>query len=685
MATLQKIRNRGKLLVIIVGLALLAFILGDFLTSGQTLFGNGNTIAKVGGTKIDAIEFQKRYEQISAEIQKQEQNVDQAIVQQQVLEQMISELLIDGEVEANAIFVSDKELTEAMTGKNANMMVVQFAQQMGTESPAQLYDLLFNPTKYGATEQQVAEAKAQWEQLKDEVYKNMRYNKLQAMIIGGLQANKLDKQEIFAENAVSNKILFVKKDYASIKDSEFEVTDADIKAQYEKDKYRYKLDEEIRQIHYIAVDVVPSQSDLDKAAATIAEAIDSLKAAPGIDNIRNNSELVINEGKVRASDIRETDVKNFVTAAAVGQVSEPKFESNVYSLVKLNGKSSAIDSVLVNVVGVQGNLQLQDSVLALLNGGKTMEEVSKMNGVDVQEAQWQVILNLPDSISNKLVNAGAGFFKLNGSAQGAFLCQVKEKKAPKTIYDIAEVTYKVYPSAETVDGLRAKLQDFIVKNNDTKSFKENAVKAGYQTIASTVSPSTPQIDRIQSTRKAIQWLFEAKVGDVSPIYDKDNNNKMLVVALDAIYDGEYAPVSDTQINAIEKIKALNEKKATSILGDIENVKGDLNAYAAKLGAKVDTTDITFGQPFIPKVGMSESALIGRASVAQVGGVQAPVKGESGVFVYQVIEQSKTPRTPEDADAVRQFTATRGSGIVMQNALAILRKATKVEKDLIKFF
>lgn len=685
MATLQKIRNRGKLLVIIVGLALLAFILGDFLTSGQTLFGNGNTIAKVGGTKIDAIEFQKRYEQISAEIQKQEQNVDQAIVQQQVLEQMISELLIDGEVEANAIFVSDKELTEAMTGKNANMMVVQFAQQMGTESPAQLYDLLFNPTKYGATEQQVAEAKAQWEQLKDEVYKNMRYNKLQAMIIGGLQANKLDKQEIFAENAVSNKILFVKKDYASIKDSEFEVTDADIKAQYEKDKYRYKLDEEIRQIHYIAVDVVPSQSDLDKAAATIAEAIDSLKAAPGIDNIRNNSELVINEGKVRASDIRETDVKNFVTAAAVGQVSEPKFESNVYSLVKLNGKSSAIDSVLVNVVGVQGNLQLQDSVLALLNGGKTMEEVSKMNGVDVQEAQWQVILNLPDSISNKLVNAGAGFFKLNGSAQGAFLCQVKEKKAPKTIYDIAEVTYKVYPSAETVDGLRAKLQDFIVKNNDTKSFKENAVKAGYQTIASTVSPSTPQIDRIQSTRKAIQWLFEAKVGDVSPIYDKDNNNKMLVVALDAIYDGEYAPVSDTQINAIEKIKALNEKKATSILGDIENVKGDLNAYAAKLGAKVDTTDITFGQPFIPKVGMSESALIGRASVAQVGGVQAPVKGESGVFVYQVIEQSKTPRTPEDADAVRQFTATRGSGVIMQNALAILRKATKVEKDLIKFF
>lgn len=685
MATLQKIRNRGKLLVIIVGLALLAFILGDFLTSGQTLFGNGNTIAKVGGTKIDAIEFQKRYEQISAEIQKQEQNVDQAIVQQQVLEQMISELLIDGEVEANAIFVSDKELTEAMTGKNANMMVVQFAQQMGTESPAQLYDLLFNPTKYGATEQQVAEAKAQWEQLKDEVYKNMRYNKLQAMIIGGLQANKLDKQEIFAENAVSNKILFVKKDYASIKDSEFEVTDADIKAQYEKDKYRYKLDEEIRQIHYIAVDVVPSQSDLDKAAATIAEAIDSLKAAPGIDNIRNNSELVINEGKVRASDIRETDVKNFVTAAAVGQVSEPKFESNVYSLVKLNGKSSAIDSVLVNVVGVQGNLQLQDSVLALLNGGKTMEEVSKMNGVDVQEAQWQVILNLPDSISNKLVNAGAGFFKLNGSAQGAFLCQVKEKKAPKTIYDIAEVTYKVYPSAETVDGLRAKLQDFIVKNNDTKSFKENAVKAGYQTIASTVSPSTPQIDRIQSTRKAIQWLFEAKVGDVSPIYDKDNNNKMLVVALDAIYDGDYAPVSDTQINAIEKIKALNEKKATSILGDIENVKGDLNAYAAKLGAKVDTTDITFGQPFIPKVGMSESALIGRASVAQVGGVQAPVKGESGVFVYQVIEQSKTPRTPEDADAVRQFTATRGSGVVMQNALAILRKATKVEKDLIKFF
>ena len=154
MAALEKIRKKAVFLTIVIGVALLAFILGDAEKMVGTLFGSGNTIAKVDGDKIDAVEFQKQYEKASQQLQNQGQTVDAALVQQQVIEQMISERLLEKELNSVGIDVSNAEITEAMTGKNANMMVLQFARQMGVESPAQLYDLLYNPTKYGANEQQ---------------------------------------------------------------------------------------------------------------------------------------------------------------------------------------------------------------------------------------------------------------------------------------------------------------------------------------------------------------------------------------------------------------------------------------------------------------------------------------------------------------------------------------------------
>ena len=271
MAALEKIRQKAVLLTVAIGVALLAFILGDAERVVSSVFGNNNTIAKVDGEKIDAIEFQNRYELASQQLQNQGQQVDAALIQQQVMEQMIQERLLNKEIEKVGIEVSNSEITESMTGANANYMVTQFAQSLGVQSAAQLYDLLFNPGKYGATPEQVAEAKGQWEKIKEEVVKNLKYTKLQSLIAGAIQANKLDREQLNEENAVTNTINFVKQSYESLNDEKYKPTDAEIKAQYEKDKALFRLDEEMRKIHYVAVDVVPSKNDLDKAAAMIGE------------------------------------------------------------------------------------------------------------------------------------------------------------------------------------------------------------------------------------------------------------------------------------------------------------------------------------------------------------------------------------------------------------------------------
>lgn len=111
MATLEKIRSKSVLLLVIIGAALIAFIIGDFFTSGRTLFGTGDTVAKVGSQKISISEFQRQMEQANQQAQASGQKIDQAMLQQQVLNGMIAEKLFNEEIEKLGLTVTDEELT----------------------------------------------------------------------------------------------------------------------------------------------------------------------------------------------------------------------------------------------------------------------------------------------------------------------------------------------------------------------------------------------------------------------------------------------------------------------------------------------------------------------------------------------------------------------------------------------
>lgn len=683
MAALEKIRSKAVFLTVIIGVALLAFIMGDFLTSGRTFFGDGNTIAKVGDEKIDAIVFQRRYEKMSAQLQERGQSVDGAVIQSQVLNQMMSEILLDNEIEALGIYVTDEELTNAMTGKNARPQIMQFARQMGAESPDQLHDMLFNPSKYGIPEDQVLKARESWIDMENDVERGLKYEKLQNLIAGTLQANDLDRKELWEGNATVNTINYVKQDLATLADKDYEPTDAEVKKAYDDNKAQFKLEEEMREAHIIALDIAPSTADLNAAKDMIDSTYAALLDAPGIEMVRNNSDLVINEMSVRASDIRDTEVKNFVTEAQVGAVSTPKFASNVYTIVKVNGKKMEVDSVKLNVMMVQGDKKLQDSIKAQLNAGVAFAEIQKNKAAQGQEGVWQVILQAPDSVKTKLLNGGDGYFALQESAQGAYFCKLVEKKAPKMVYDIANITYTVYPSTKTIEDLNNGLQEFINANNTAELFAANAAKAGYNALPVSVTAEDPQINNIEGSRKNVKWLFEASEGSVSPI--EKLSDKIVTVALDKVNKAGYLSLDNSRVKAAMTAKARADKKADALVAQLAGKAKDLNGYAELMNAKVDTTQVTFGQMFIAKIGVGESDLTARVATAKLNDVVGPVKGNNGVYVFQVTKQERTERTATPEEGNRQFAMTRGSNAVMNHALDILRNATTVENKMIKFF
>ena len=677
-------------MLIVIGVALLAFIIGDFLNSGRSFFGAGTTVAKVDGTKISITDFQRRYEQYNQQLQASNQKVDGAVVQNQVLQDMVTEQLLEEEAEALGIDVTDAEITEAMTGQGAVPAVVQMARQLGLESPAQLHDLVFNPGKYGAQDADVAQVRAQWLEMEKNVTNQLKYQKIGVLLSGAIQANDLDKEAIAADMSTASTVELVNVPYSSLDNKDFPVSDEELQARYEKEKSQFKTEDEIRKIHYIAVNIVPSQDDLAKAQKLFNSVDSTLRVTMGVESVRNISELTINQRTVRSNDV-DAATREFIASAAEGAVSAPRFRSDEHSLVKLLSKKMDVDSVNVDMLQVQGVKKVQDSVLNLLNSGKPFAEVADNKVAGGQQSMWMNLMQMgADSKSveakKKLLAAGSEYFVIDSNDNAALIYRVNEKKAPKQMYEIAEVSYKVFPSDETIDNLRAGLQKYISANNTAKLFADNAIASGYQALEAEVTAETPQINGIESTRKEVQWAFGAEKGSVSSIYDKEGNDKMIAVALDDIIPAGYMPLSDSGVRSVIETKVRNDKKGEKLLADYKGKASDLAGYAKLMNVPVDTAvTITFSQDFIPVLRNMESKLTAEAPYAKQGSLNGPVKGDQGVFVYKVVknEKSSTQMTPEQL--AQRYSMSMGSAAVSRMAVEILKENKDIVNNLIDFY
>ena len=144
------------------------------------------------------------------------------------------------------------------------------------------------------------------------------------------------------------------------------------------------------------------------------------------------------------------------------------------------------------------------------------------------------------------------------------------------------------------------------------------------------------------------------------------------------------PASDSQVKSMLVQIAMNSKKGDALVEKYNGKANDLEGYAKLMESKVDTAFVTYGQPFVPGLGMGENAFVASVVSAKENELNGVVKGNNAVYVYKVIKHERTQRTPGQ-EVERQFSTTRGNSAVLQNADAILRKATEVENNMIKFF
>lgn len=689
MATLEKIRSKSALLLIIVGAGLLAFIIGDFFTSGRTLFGTGTTIAKVDGNKIDIQEFQRRVQDASQQAQAQNQRMDNAVLQQQVLNSMIAEKLFDQEIKDLGITVTDQELTDMMVGKNSQYVDRMVQQQLGAPDAKTAHDMAFNPTKYGLQQAQAQQLQAYWIDLEKNVERMLLQQKFQNLFAGTLVANELDAKALYDDNAATAHIIYAKKDLSSLKDDEFEVSESDINALYNKDKGRYALDEPTRTVSYIAVNIVPSEADILAGQKKVEDALLALNNNPELQGIATMPEFVGDRNKITQADVdKQARLKAALDTLSVGRATLVSKAGNDYTLAKLIGKDQEVAQVKIDFLAVQGTRAQVDSLVGRLNAGVAFDTISASPLVAQSQKDMEVsLLDANASAIKEIIadRATGVYFTPDTLAEGGRIFRVSQREAPVTVYDLATVTFTTEPSNATINELDTSLRNYVDANKDSKAFADNAQEAGYTTFPATVSASSPMIGNLNDSHAAVAWVMDAKKGQVSPVFGDLQSGRFIAVAVNDIYDGGYVPARDAQVHTILSAQARNDKKAAKLLADYEGKANDVAGYAQLMSVSVDTTTVNFGQFMVPGLGMNESAVQGKVANAQKGALVGPMQANNSVIVLQVTDIDSEGRPYDFQENSIRYNQQRGAARMINSMDRILLGNKKVTDNINKFY
>lgn len=695
MATLEKIRSKSVLLLIIIGAALLAFIIGDFFNSGRSLFGSGTTVAKVDGKSIDITEFQRQVEAASQQTQNSGRKVDQAVLQQQVLNQMIAQALFDEEIEALGLTVTDSELSDAMLGAHSqafNSMVQQMYQ--GQLNAQQFHDMVVNPQKYQLQPQEVEQIRQSWLACEKDMEQRLLQAKFGNLFSGTLVANKLDAKALYDDAAQTQKVAYALKPFTSIPDNDpaVAVTDEDIQAEWAKHKEQYAINEEVRDVDYISVAIQPSNADVTAGETRVTEAIAALNEKPGTEGLESFEEFIANRYTVPAGSIRDPKVRQFVDSASVGSAKIVNRSGNNFQIAKLLSRESKVDSINIDMLSAQGTKAQVDSILNALNSGKSLEDVQKTFASNIGGVQDSAWISLVDpsvaTVKDRLATVETGRFLLADTTftdnQPTMIVRVNNRRAAVPVVEVASIEYSIDPSAATVNALQTKLQNYLNENPTAADFKANALKAGYQVFPAQVSVSTPQLAGIPDSRSAISWAMRAKKGQVSPIFGDEAAGRLIAVALEDIYE-DYLPATNAQVKTMLTNKIRNDKKAQALISRYNGKAKDVAGYASAMGVKVDSAAVNFAQynfSYPDYVGPKVAASVAGAKKGQLVG---PTQANNGVVVMQVTDVETNGRPYSFEESALTFSRTRGADALAQYLNAILLGNKKIKNNMLDFF
>lgn len=684
MAALGKVRSKGVLLICIISLGLFAFIAEEAFRSCESSSNDARQqVGEVLGEKISVTDFQKLVDEYTEVIKMQQGqenlNEDQLNqVKDMVWNTYVQTKLVENEAKKLGLTVTDTELQNVLI-EGTNPMLMQtpfFNQQTGRFDANALKKFLAEYKTQGKTNPQLAKQYETiykyWTFIEKSLRQQLLAQKYQGLFAHCLLSNKVEAQMAFNDQNEESQIQLAALPYSSIDDNKVQISDADLKAKYDEVKGRFKQYVESRDIKYIDVQVKASAADraaLQKEFAAYDTELAS--AADPSDLVHKSGSLISYLGVPVSKDAFPYDIAQRLDSMAVGSTSKvvENKGDNTLNIIKLVAKQQLPDSVQFRQIQVAGanaqeTAKRADSIYTALKSGADFEVIAKKYGQTGEKAwlttrQYQSAPSLDKNTKdyiNSLNTMAVNEVKNIALTQGNLIVQVVDRKAVISKYTAAVIKKNITFSKDTYNAAFNKFSSFVSANLSAEDLVKNAAKAGF-TVQERKDVTTAEhnLAGIRSTREAMRWLFEAKKGAVSPLYECGDNDHMLIVMLNNINNVGYRSLEDAQVKEYVKGEVMKDKKAEMLLAKLNGVKS-VDAAKAKGATIAAVNQVTFAAPvFVAAAGASEPALSGAVAATAKGKFcKAPVKGNAGVYVFQVVNKTKRPGKFDAATMMQQL-------------------------------
>lgn len=627
MASLQRIRNHGALLIAIVGLAMLAFILGDFLNSGSSFFNRSReNVGVIEGQKIHYTEYEAAKEQLTEvyKIESGRSDFDEdmtAQIRNQVWNMLMMDYTLRAQAKEIGMDVTVDELSELCIGENPHQIIrsrrafIDENGQFSRDAVKNLISAINDESDDAEQNANLQQAKTYWLYWEKAVSISHMQEKYTALLQHLLKANSLDAEYAFngRQNGVSAE--YVMQPYFAVADSLVSYSEGDVKKLYKQHKEQYKQTPN-RAIKYVAFDIVPSEDDFKAAQNLLTNLQEEFKTTEDISLVVNTNSDIMYDGRDYSIETVPAQFKDFAFAngAKAGQCTEILFENNTYSMARI----------------MQAGYSLPDSVelKAIVEGGED------------QELGWFRAADLPKNIAEPAFAGKRGSRFTVAQGMGEQTYEIMDISAATPKVKLAILAREVTPSSKTYSAIYNQAKQFIVANPDAEALEAAAQEAGMAVIPQyNLTATTDKVGQLKNSRPIVRWAFEAKEGKVSDVFEC--GQQFVVAALTEINDGEYRSLESVRPELV--FEATNNAKAAYIEKQLKGVES-LEKAAEILGQSIQSTErVSLADSRFGNAGM-EPAVIGKTIALGENALSAPIRGNMGVFVVKTGAANNTAET-----------------------------------------